>query len=182
LKKLLLQFHMLPVCLALSAGCSSRPHAPGLRDEPIYQNALEGFRFVVPDGWTQYAKAEVAPGKAETERLLVEYRLINSEKPAALRVTRIDLEPAVQLETYLSGPSFGKENWRQKGPAESFQINAVTGLRFVIASAAAKGGDVREVVAFRRGDKVLLFTGFFASTDTKAREQVRRAIDSIIWK
>jgi hypothetical protein len=41
---------------------------------------------------------------------------------------------------------------------------------------------IREVAAFQRGDKTYLFTAVFASSDTKARDQVRRTIESIIWK
>ena len=39
--------------LAPAAGCRGRPHAPALRDGPIFQNSSEGIRFRVPEGWTR---------------------------------------------------------------------------------------------------------------------------------
>ena len=32
-------------------GCEHRPVAPELRNSPVYSNAREGFRFLVPDGF-----------------------------------------------------------------------------------------------------------------------------------
>ena len=40
----------------------------------------------------------------------------------------------------------------------------------------------KETVAFRRGGRVYFFHGLFGPTDAKARDQVRRAVESTIWK
>src|SRR5689334_14831576 len=95
------------VCAALLAGCNSRPRAPALRDDPVYQNDREGFRFLAPEGWTQSARTEVPPGKVKTETPLVDYRRTKGEGRAALRVSLADLPESTDLESYLSGPSYG---------------------------------------------------------------------------
>src|SRR5262245_64118678 len=79
--------------LLLLLGCAPRPRAPALLDEPVYQNEREGFRFLVPEGWKQYARSEAPPGKGERERLLVLYRRLTPGPEATLEVTRADLPP-----------------------------------------------------------------------------------------
>src|SRR5262245_25916538 len=93
------------------ASCSSGPRAPALRDEAVYQNDREGFRFRVPEGWTQHAKSDLPPGKANKEHLLVSYR--RSSKPASLEVSLADVPESADLATYLAGPSFGAKQWRK---------------------------------------------------------------------
>src|SRR2546423_15656230 len=78
---------LLALCALLLLGCDSKPRAPALMDDPVYQNDREGFRFLVPDGWKQHARAEVPPGKSEKERLLVQYRRPAEGGEATLEVT-----------------------------------------------------------------------------------------------
>ena len=167
--------------LLLSAGCSRTPKAPLLRDEPVYQNGEAGFRFQVPEGWTQVAKGDI-PGEAPQPHLLVEYKGLNMDQPAGLQVTAVDLPTSTSLEKYLTGPSFGSEIWRPTAKAERFQVKGVEATRFAFESKARQQNLAREVVAFRRNERVYLFTGIFALGDTKSREQIRGAVKSTIWK
>jgi predicted Zn-dependent protease len=167
--------------LLFLSGCSRTPKAPVLRDEPVYQNLAAGFRFEVPEGWTQVAKGEVA-GEARQERLLVEYKLAASNQLAGLQVTAVDLPPSTDLEKYLLGPSYGMESWQATAPAETIQVQGAEGKRFAFEARPRKEETSREVVAFRRQGRVYLFTGVFKSDDTKARDQVRGTIKSLIWK
>src|SRR5262245_60731910 len=50
------------LCVIIAHGCATRPHAPVLSTEPVYENRQEGFRFLPPDGWVQYARREYPPG------------------------------------------------------------------------------------------------------------------------
>src|SRR5690349_2852811 len=86
-------------------GCSSGPQAPVLRNELVYQNDTEGFRFLTPEGWRQHARVDVPPGKLEKERLLVQYVRLSSEKGASLDVSMADLAATADLTEYLAGPS-----------------------------------------------------------------------------
>lgn len=168
--------------LLLLTSCSPKPVAPALKDEPVYQNDREGVRFLVPDGWTQFAKGDIPPGKLDKERRLVEYKRKTFGKGAGLIVTVVDLEPTADLAAYLAGPAFGAEKWQLKGKPEAIEINRVAAQRFTFVSRIQKEEMVREVVAFRRGERVYLFTGLFASDDARARDQVRRAVGSTVWK
>jgi predicted Zn-dependent protease len=167
--------------LLFSTGCSRTPKAPVLRDEPVYQNLAAGFRFEVPDGWKQVAKGELV-GDARQERLLVEYKVVASNQPAGLQVTAVDLPASTDLEKYLTGPSFGIESWQVKAPAETIQMQGAEGKRFAFEARPRKEETSREVVAIRRQGRVYFFTCVFKSDDTKARDQVRGAIKSLIWK
>ena len=101
---------------ALVSGCSRKPQAPALRDEPVYENAQEGFRFLAPEKWTQHARATLPPGKVDKERLLVGYRQHEAGKSALLEVSRADLPESTTLTDYLSGPAFSARQWKAKGP------------------------------------------------------------------
>jgi hypothetical protein len=168
--------------LLLLLGCDARPRAPALLDEPVYQDEREGFRFLVPEGWKQYARSEVPPGKVERERLLVLYRRLTPGQEATLQVTCADLPPATDLAAYLAGPSFGADRWRLKASAEAVVADGVRGLRYAFAGRTGKRDMGREVAAFRRGERVYFFTALFPAADSTAREQVRRAVGSIRWK
>src|SRR5262249_45571367 len=98
------------VLLVLS-GCNTRPRAPALVDEPIYQNEREGLRFLVPEGWKQLARADVPPGKVDRERLLVQYRRLLPGQEATLEVRLADLPTSAALDSLLSAPSYGVDRW-----------------------------------------------------------------------
>src|SRR5438128_11020385 len=100
----------------LALGCRDQPQAPALRNEPVYQNDTEGFRFLTPEGWRQHARVNVPPGKLEKERLLVQYVRLSSEKGASIDVSMADLPTTVDLTEYLAGPSGGVKSWRLARP------------------------------------------------------------------
>lgn len=166
----------------LMAGCSSRPHAPALQNEAVYRNSKEGFHFLAPEGWTQTAKADVPPGKAGQERLLVEYRKLKSDQPAAFQASLIDLGDSERLEDYLSGPGSGFERWQLKRPPEERSIGGASATRLVFVSPGISAQTSREVTAYRRGSRVYLFSGIFVTADTKTSEQIHRAVESIKWE
>jgi hypothetical protein len=174
---------LLAASLAAVSGCSSRrPHAPALRDGPVYQNSEQGIRFRVPEDWTQAAQAQTPPGRLAQEVMLVEYRLVNADPPAVLRLTVVDLPENADIQKYLAETLPGAEGWHQEGRAESIQAQGKTGSRFTFTQRRGKERTTREVAAFRRGARVYFVTGIFGSTDTNTRQQLRRTVESIEWK
>jgi hypothetical protein len=167
--------------VGLVAGCERSPRAPLLRDEPVYQNSQGGFRFQAPHGWTQVAKGDW-PAKATQERLLVEYKAEASEQPAGLQVMVVDLPESTNLDKYLVGASFASGSWRPTGTSEILQISGVEARRHTFESGFGNEKTTREVVTFRRQGRVFLFTGIFSASDSLARDQIRAAVNSIIWK
>jgi hypothetical protein len=170
------------VGLALLAGCGSRPRAPALTNEPVYQNSSEGFRFLVPEGWVQTGKAELPPGTVDPEQMLVEYKQLTSEFPASLEVTAVDLPPSTNLSIYLADRLRKPGRWRQRAGAEQITVGGVSATRMSFSYTADKEEQVREVVAFRRGQRVYFFSGTFVAKDERAQQQVREAVNRISWK
>jgi hypothetical protein len=173
---------MMAVLAALLLGCGSRPRAPVLRDDPVYQNDREGFRFLVPEGWKQHARTDAPPGKYPRDLLLVEYKHFAGGKGAMLQVSLADLPEATDLSTFLASPSFGVKEWKRAGSEEPLEVGGVSGVRLAFTGRLARQEMTREVVAFRRGERVYFFTGFFPRGDTEARDQIRRAVASTLWK
>jgi hypothetical protein len=165
----------------LTPGCSRKPEAPALRDEPVYENAQEGFRFLAPENWTQHARATIPPGKVDKERLLVGYRRNEAGKSALLEVSRADLSESESLTEYLAGPAFSRQ-WKAKGPPKELEINGVLAVRNIFLTGTGKDEQVREVVTFRRGERCYFFNGLYQASDDEAREQIRRSVGSVIWK
>jgi hypothetical protein len=168
--------------LALMSGCKRQPRAPALSDEPVYQNAAEGFRFLAPPGWSQRAKANLPPGELGKERLLVQYRRLTEALVASLEVTACDRETAADLDALLSGPSFGIQQWQRAEPPEKVQVGALAAERHVFSVPRDKERLIKEVVVFPRGERVYLFTGLYYASDMPARDQLRAAVASTIWR
>jgi hypothetical protein len=168
--------------MILLSGCGSRPRAPALSDEPVYQNDREGFRFRVPEGWTQQARADLPAGPVKKEHLLVRYMHTGPGKRAVLEVSLADLPESTELSTYLAGPSYGTKQWRRTAPVGSLEGKGPSAVRLIFMANVGEAEMTKEVVAYRRGGRVYLFTGLFAAGDSKAREEIRRAVDSTDWK
>jgi hypothetical protein len=174
---------LLAAWVALSAlgGCDSRPRALPLDDSPVYSNPREGFRFFPPEEWKQTARGVVPSGRIITERLLVEYKLMTGTKPAVLQVSVADVPESVALADHIKAETYRAEDWKATGPAESFQINGVPAARISYRMPAGKDPLVREIIAFRRGERVYFFTGIYAASDAKSRKAFRSAVDSVVW-
>lgn len=164
----------------LAGGCGRGPRAPVLRNDPVYQNATEGFRFLVPPDWTQQARSNAPAGPAPTDRLLVRYERRSETTPAVLEVSMIDLPPATDLRAYLTGPSSARPGWTVARPPEAVKVGDRDGERFLFASAADRPL-TKEVVTVRRGARVYFFTALYAPTDDAARDDIRRALATLQW-
>jgi hypothetical protein len=128
-----------------------------------------------------HSKGEAPPGRADKERLLVNYQNTGAGKPAFLEVTLVDLPESTDLAAYLAGPSYGSEFWRQKPPPQPLDLGAAHGVRYVYTSRVGKDDLTKEVVVVRRGERVYFFIAIFATGDTDTREQIRKAVGSLIW-
>jgi hypothetical protein len=172
-------------CLAVwvAAGCERGPVAPELRDSPVYYNAREGMRFLVPDGWTQSASANLPAGDFENELFLVRYGVTSADGDAQAQVLCFqDRGGNTDLIKYHSQPAFGIETWTLKeGPTEA-TISGQNGT-WVYFTGKVKGREMgKEVLCFRRKDRVYSFVGTFWTVDQKSRQAMHRAFESVIWK
>jgi hypothetical protein len=165
-----------------STGCDSQPSAPALEDSPVYHNKQEGFRFLVPEGWTQNASALLPPGQLEGENFLVRYRMKTPEQGATLQILCFDDSDGADLREHHAGPSFRVQRWKPDQPGETIDVNGVKAERHAYTAVMDGRRMMKEVVCFRRGNRVYSFVALFYATDDKAREQVRRAVASVIWE
>jgi hypothetical protein len=168
--------------MVLCTGCSSRPRAPALENEPVYENKRAGFRFVAPEGWVQHAKADLPPGKLEKECLLVNYETPIRGKMAFLEVSLADLPESTDLASYLADSSYGVGRWRPAGAPENVTVHGVPAVRYSYTARQGKDQLTKEVVVFRRSDRVYFFTGVYPSSNSQSRDQVREAAMSTIWE
>jgi hypothetical protein len=168
--------------LLLMGGCDSRPRAPVLSDDPVYQNDREGFRFLVPDGWSQSTRSDVPRGKHEIEMPLVAYNRQDRSSFTSFRVSLIDLSTSADLAAHVSAPSYGVDKWTSTGRPEEVTIGSVSGVRYSLRGRSGKAEVIKEVVCVRRGERVYFFTSMFPPVETDVRDQLRKVVESTIWK
>lgn len=173
--------YSLLLLVLIAAGCDSRPKAPALQDGPVFKEPREGFRFLVPEGWKQLARGQVPPGKIPGERMLAEYKCLTCSRPGALMVSVADVPLSTSLSDYLTKNTRTGEDWKLSGPAEEFTINGVPAARITYLLRAGKQEAIREIVAFRRGERAYFFKGYYAGSDAASRQAIRTAVDTIVW-
>lgn len=170
---------LLAGCVLTFVGCDTKPRAPALSDSPVYQNKREGIRFLVPDGWTQSASSDLPP-RIEGDVLLVRYKMKTPGQSASVEIRCFDEDEPTDLSNYHAEPSHAVAKWKLVNE-ESIEINEANAKRLAYIGVMRGKRMTKEVVAFRRDDRVYSFLGLFWSSDEKARQQLRRAIDSVIW-
>jgi len=165
----------------LTTGCSSKPRAPAIQNEPIYQNQQEGFSFVAPEGWRQRSRSELPPGPVEQERLLVEYRRSQGEQTSTLFVAMDDVPESADLAAHVAKRADRSKSGQPASKPEALEVAGLPAIRAVFENKIGKETMLTEVVAVRRGGRVYFFTAAFSSTDAKARDQVRKTVASLTW-
>ena len=168
--------------LTYLAGCDASPRAPALRNAPVYQNNREGFRFLVPDNWIQTASAALPSGTLEGEIVLVQYKMKTAQMGAAMEVLCFEESYQDDIAGYHQQPSHGRQNWRAIAPPESAEMKGADAQRFVYESAGDGQPMLKEAVVVQRNGRIYSFIGLFWKNDVKAREQLRRAVNSTVWK
>lgn len=162
-------------------GCERRPSAPDLRDSKVYQSREEGFRFLVPDGWIQTASSVLPPGELEGVSFLAKYRINTPEPGAMLQIECMADTPDLDLGKHHAGPSYRVEKWTPSEPSQELQIHEVPAHRLVYSGRVGNRQMTKEVVCFRRNQRLYSFAGLFWSNDDKGRQQIRRAVESTLW-
>ena len=168
-------------CILLLPACGTKPRAPVLGDDPVYQNDKEGFRFLVPQGWKITSRSEVPPGKLTKDTTLVNYRR-QTGKGASFLVTANDLPTSTDLADLLAGPSFGVPKWTLTGPPVNLKAGGMDGVRYSFTARSGKEERGKEVFCVRRDDRLYFFLTLYSASDTEARDEVRRLVDSVVWK
>lgn len=170
------------MALAAVAGCSETPRAPDLTTEAVYQYDPAGLRFPAPDGWAVYARMLPPEGRLDRPMRLVAYFRAEGKVRADLELYAIDLPDGQALPAYLAGHPIGPDRWTPK-PPETIDINGTAATRHLLTGTGPRADMRREVVAFHRGDgRVYAFVLTHEASDTKHREQARRAIEKVAWK
>lgn len=168
--------------LLLLVGCESRPKAPALRDAPVFHSKQEGFRFLVPEGWKQHANGALPAGKLEGVVLFAQYRMPNSKQGAMLDLLCFSEGKYASPQEYHAGPSHGVREWKLVGSPDSLEVNGTRGDRFIFSATLGKQPMVKEAVVYQRNQRVYSFIGVFSESDNVAREELRRAMNSIVWE
>ena len=159
-------------------GCTERPSAPALRDEPVYDNPREGLRFLKPQGWIQQAKSAAPAGPADVERMLVRYAGPPGVKPPTFEVSMQDLGESTDMAAFLAEPSHNiAAPWQLVGQPESLTMDGVAATRY----AFTQQNMMKESVVVRRGKRFYFFTLLGTASDAQSREQIRSLIREVRW-
>jgi hypothetical protein len=97
-------------------------------------------------------------------------------------LTRCDLPEDADLPKHLSKPAYGVKEWKLKAPVEELDVGGLPARRLIFGGQFEQAELIKEVVAVQRGQRHYFFSALFWSSDPDAREQIRRAVASTIWK
>ena len=159
-----------------------RPVAPPLiQGEPVYENKQEGFRFLPPPNWPMHSRTEVPPGKLDKERLLVSYKRATGGGFSILDVSMNDVPPGKELKDCVAEYAVIRKIWEPDGKPRPFEVAGLPALRQAFKSSGSANPLAKEVVGVLKGERVYFFAGIFAAKDTKSRDQVRKAVESLTW-
>lgn len=164
-----------------AVGCAPRPQAPALESGPVYENAKEGVRFIVPEGWVQFARTDTPPGRLDKPLLLVSYQVPSGNRQVELELYAADLEAATELAAYLAEHRIGPAKWDPKPPPQSLHVGGAQATRFRFARQAGKTAFVREVVVVRRGGRAYFFAFAAPASDDASQDQWRQVLASVRW-
>lgn len=165
-----------------ASGCGERPRAPALRDGPVYRHRQLGFRFMVPDGWNQTASADVPPGAIDQELCVTQFR-VPASGPATLEVLCFDPSYAPNLDKYHADPSHGVSDWQLDGEPRETKVGELAGRKLAYRSSGRGGvAMVKEATCFTRDERVVCFIGLAPESDVRAREQLQRAVRTLVWE
>lgn len=165
----------------LSIGCDSTPRAPALRDSAVYQNRAAGLRFLIPQGWKQAASAVLPSGPIETEFMLAKYTMPTSPRGGTLELLCFDDSKSIDVKAHHEQPSHGVAAWKLEEDATEVTVGGATGQRLPLVGSAGKNTLHKEVTVFRRGKRVYSFVALYWDDDRVARDEIRRAVDSLVW-
>jgi len=166
----------------LLPGCGADPEAPELRDSPVYENPQEGFRFMVPDGWTQTASSILPEGDLKGEAFLVRYRVKSPVAGSTLQIECLQEDGRMSLQEHHSAASYRVDRWEPATEPEAVTIGGRQAQRMLFEAMMDNRRLSKEVTCFRKGNRVYSFVGLFAAEDEKAQQQIRRAVNSLIWE
>ena len=167
-------------CTLSVVGCGSKPSAPAIQDSAVYENNQEGLTFLVPKGWSCSASATL-PAAIEGEMVLAQWRMSSPEQGASVEILCFDDVQQSDLQKYHEQASHAVEKWTASQEPEKLQIHGVDATRHAYTGLMNRSEMTKEVVCFRRGNRVFSFIGLFVVEDEKAQQQLRRAVGSTRW-
>ena len=172
---------LMVVAIAWTCGCDSPPRAPLLRDTPVYHSQSEGFRFRVPEGWNQSANSVLPAGDLPGDVFLTRYQMTTAEGGASLQIICRNDVAVDQLETHWSGPAFGVKSWKVDETLKEVKAGPVDGQRIVYSGSMGGKTLMKHVTCLHRNNRLYSFVGLYWQKDAFARQQIERALDSLIW-
>jgi len=170
-------------CVAwLVGGCDSPPQAPALRNGPVYHHKQLGFRFLVPEGWKQMGSSNLPEGALDKEICLTKFH-VPSTTGAALEVLCFDRSYAPEITEYHIEPSQGIKDWQIESQPVPLDVEGAQGKRMTINGTLPNNEkQIKDVTYFIRGERVFSFVAVCSAADTKSREELQRAVRSLVWE
>ena len=165
------------VLAVIVCGCQDRPKAPALRDDPVFEDAQSGLRFLAPTGWTETARSAFPSGPADKDTMLVRYQSPPSDKSAIFEVSFIDAAESADVAAMLTAQSYGVSNWTLDGKPEPLSVHDAAATRYRLTEKKL----TKESIVFRRVGRLYFFTFVYSSSDSTIRERMQDLVQSVTW-
>ncbi len=151
-------------------------------DGPEFHDTQVGLRFTAPKRWSMQARTTEAPQAHERDRVLVKYKRILPNLPAAwFRVHVVDTPPDKPIEQIVAERNPGND-WKTKGEVEKLTVAGQPAARILYGGIYEQFPSLREMVAVRRGGQVFYFVSTYRVADRNAEETTRQLLTTVLFE
>lgn len=146
-----------------------------------FHDAQTGIRFTPPPKWSMQARSYEAPDVQRKDRLVVKFKRVLPNAPAAwLRVEIADVPAAIDIVDAVKQRKAGSD-WKTKGAVEPMNVAGLAAARIQHGGMYNGIPSLRDIVGVRRGPEVIYFIGTYGVGDRQAQEQLRQAIQTSLF-
>jgi hypothetical protein len=151
-------------------------------DGPEFRDTQVGLRFTAPKRWSMQARTTEAPQAHERDRVLVKYKRILPDLPAAwFRVYVVDTPADQSIEQCLAERNPGND-WKTKGEVEKLTVAGQPAARILYGGIYERFPSLREMVGVRRGGQVFYFVSTYRVGDRNAEETTRQLLTTVLFE
>jgi hypothetical protein len=142
-----------------------------------------GFRFTPPPRWSRQAHSTEAEKAHSNDRLLVKFKRLLPNAPAAwFRVHLVDVPADEPLVEAVKNRKPGQVGWTHKGGVETLTVAGLPAAKIQYGGHYNGFASVRDIIGVRRGGQVFFFVLTYQIADRSAQEQAREAMSTVLFE
>jgi hypothetical protein len=152
------------------------------RETREFHDTDVGIRLMPPPRWSMQARTTEAPDVHRGDRLLVKFKRLLPNAPAAwFRVHVADTPAQEPIAESVMNRDPGPD-WKVKGRVETVTVAGLPAARIQYGGRYNGFASLRDIIGVRRGSQVFYFVSTYQIGDRTAQEQAREAMNTVLFE